>query len=104
MHLFLWCDLPSTQKRCFRSPKTELFENGLQWCSLDGRKRRFSRTEEVFRFKFMFHISVDGKIFEDDAKTIMWTENILSVFVRANTPFSNLSGSMDGAKINFVGE
>ena len=52
----------------------------------------------MFRFKFMFHISVDGKIFEDDTKTIMWTENTSFIrFVRTKTPFSNLSGSMDGA-------
>ena len=41
-------------------------------------------------FKFI-RISVDGEIFENGTKTIVWTENILYVF-GAKTPFSNLSG------------
>ena len=41
-------------------------------------------------FTFIW-ISVDGEIIENDTKTIVWTENILSVF-GAKTPFSNLSG------------
>ena len=43
-----------------------------------------------FVFKFI-RISVDGENIENDTKTILWTENILSVF-GAKTPFSNLSG------------
>ena len=43
-----------------------------------------------FVFKFI-RISVDGENIENDMKTIVWTENILSVF-GAKTPFSNLSG------------
>ena len=44
------------------------------------------------RIVFTFiRISVDGEIIENDTKTIVWTENILSVF-GAKTPFSNLSG------------
>ena len=43
-----------------------------------------------FIFKFI-QISVDGENIENDMKTIVWTENILSVF-GAKTPFSNLSG------------
>ena len=34
---------------------------------------------------------MDGEIIENDTKTIVWTENILSVF-GAKTPFSNVSG------------
>ena len=34
---------------------------------------------------------MDGENIENDTKTIVWTENILSVF-GAKTPFSNLSG------------
>ena len=41
-------------------------------------------------FKFI-RISVDGEIIENDTKTIVWTENILSVF-GAKTPFSIISG------------
>ena len=39
-----------------------------------------------------------GEIIENDTETIVWTENILSVF-GAKTPFSNLSGlvGVDGA-------
>ena len=34
---------------------------------------------------------MDGENIENDMKTIVWTENILSV-LGAKTPFSNLSG------------
>ena len=34
---------------------------------------------------------MDAENIENDTKTILWMENILSVF-RAKTPFSNLSG------------
>ena len=34
---------------------------------------------------------MDGEHIENDTKTIVWTENILSVS-GAKTPFSNLSG------------
>ena len=34
---------------------------------------------------------MDGENTENDMKTIVWTENILSVF-GTKTPFSNLSG------------
>ena len=43
-----------------------------------------------FVLKFI-RISVDDENIENDMKTIMWTENILSVF-GAKAPFSNLSG------------
>ena len=43
-----------------------------------------------FVFKFI-RISVDGESIENDTKTIVRTENILSVF-GAKTPYSNLSG------------
>ena len=42
-----------------------------------------------FAFKFI-QISVDGENIENDTKTIVRTENILSVF-GAKAPFSNLS-------------
>ena len=42
----------------------------------------------VFRF---IVISVDDENIENDSKTIVWTENILSAF-GAKTPFSNVSG------------
>ena len=51
--------------------------------------------KKIFKFKFSIFkfiwICVDGEIIENDTKTIVWTENILSVF-GAKTPFSNLSG------------
>ena len=45
----------------------------------------FLRPMQRIVFKFI-RISVDGEIIENDAKTIVWTENILSVFW-AKTPF-----------------
>ena len=42
-----------------------------------------------FVFKFIW-ISVDGEHIENDTKTMVRTENILSVF-GTKTPFSNLS-------------
>ena len=43
---------------------------------------------QIFKFT---RISLDGKIIENDTKTIVWTESILYVF-REKTLFSNLSG------------
>ena len=40
-------------------------------------------------FKFI-RTTVDGEVFENDAKKILWTENISTVF-RAKSSFSNLS-------------
>ena len=54
------------------------------------------RSMQRIVFKFI-RISVDGEIIENDTKTIMCTENILSVFgakfIRISVDRASLSGS-----------